>query len=147
MPSLSQQRILPYSLEQIYQLITDINSYSEFLPWCIGSRILFHHSNLMQAELVIKFKIFTEKYTSVIELTPPANNYAAIEVQQSEGPFHHLNNSWKLNALDTGATNVVFHIDFAFNNSLLNHLIGGLFEDAVEKMVEAFEARANKLFG
>ena len=146
MSSYFQERLLPYSLEQIYQIITDIDRYAEFLPWCIGSRVLSRHGHSMQAELVIKFKIFTEQYTSVVELTPPADNYAAIDVQQSEGPFHHLHNNWKLTAIDENNTNVVFHIDFAFSNPLLNHLIGGLFEDAIRKMADAFETRAKKLF-
>lgn len=144
MPAHIEKRYLPYTPEQIFALIADIEAYPLFLPWCAGARILRQEGNILIADLVINFKAFHEKYTSRVVLHPSES----IVVDAINGPFHHFHNAWRLNPTDDGkGTLLEFEIDFSFRSALLNKLIGLLFEHALIKMIAAFETRAEKLYG
>ncbi len=90
MPTHAEQRVLPYTPEQLFALVADIERYPEFLPWCIGARIKERQTNLVVADLIIGFKVFRERFTSRVALDPPRN----IDVTYAEGPFRYLNNHW-----------------------------------------------------
>lgn len=144
MPAHTEQRTLPYSPEQLYTLVVDIESYPSFLPWCAAARILSREGNVLTADLVIHFKAFYEKYTSRVTVEP----YKAITVEAIQGPFHHCRNAWRFSPTPDGkGTFLEFEIDFSFRSSILNKLIGLLFERALIKMMTAFEERAKKLYG
>ncbi len=90
MPTHAEQRVLPYTPEQLFALVADIERYPEFLPWCIGARIKERQPNLVVADLIIGFKVFRERFTSRVVLDPPRK----IDVTYAEGPFRYLNNHW-----------------------------------------------------
>ncbi|MFI4984031.1 MAG: type II toxin-antitoxin system RatA family toxin [Rickettsiales bacterium] len=136
-----------YSIEQIYELITDVENYPEFLPWCKGAQIIEESQNSLVADLIISFKVFTEHYRSRVDLKPPARGKAAVEVNLIHGPFKNLYNSWKLKKNKKGGTDIEFFISFEFNSALLEKFIGLLFSKACQKMVTAFEHRADQKFG
>jgi coenzyme Q-binding protein COQ10 len=138
----AEQRVLPYSPEQVFELVADIERYPEFLPWCIGARIRERQPNLVVADLIIGFKMFREQFTSRVALDPPRK----IDVTYAEGPFHHLNNRWIFESVPEGCR-VDFFVDFEFNSRLLQKVIGVLFSEAVRRMVGAFEKRARELYG
>ena len=143
MPQHSESRILPYAPEQIFALVADVERYPEFLPWCVACRITDRPSPTeFIADLAVGFKMVREQFTSRVILTP----YERIVVSYLKGPFQHLENRWQFNAVD-GGTRVDFSLQFEFRSALLQTLIGALFEEAVRRMVAAFEARANKLYG
>jgi coenzyme Q-binding protein COQ10 len=148
MPSHQETRILPYTVEQIFLLVADVESYPKFLPWCVGSRILKRAENSFLAELVISFKQFRESYTSNVKLTPPLpSRNAAIDVELVNGPFEHLVNRWKFLPEEGGKCRVEFFIEFRFKSRILDMLISGFFSRATEKMVQSFESRAHALYG
>lgn len=148
MPKHNQQRVLPYTPEQIFNLVADIENYPAFLPWCAAARILKRYdNNTLTADLVIRFKAFQEKYTSKVTLIPPADNIAGtIDVTMVQGPFAHLENRWRFTSHPQGCL-VDFSIDFRFKSPLLDKMIGFMFDKATNRMVEAFEARAKQLYG
>jgi coenzyme Q-binding protein COQ10 len=140
----AEKRVLQYSPEQLFDLVADIERYPEFLPWCVGARIRSRRENVVLADLVIGFKGIRERFTSEVTLDRPS---MIIDVGYREGPFRYLNNHWKFNALANGACEIDFCIDFEFRSRILQKIIGVLFNEAVRRMVGAFESRADQLYG
>lgn len=142
----TEEITLPYTVSQLYALVADVEKYPEFIPWCVAARIRERDEKSILADLVVGFKGITEKYTSRVHLRENE-----IEIEYVSGPFAILENNWKFTALENnninGATKINFYIKFQFKSSLLQALIGGLFEKAVHKMVGAFTERAKKLYG
>lgn len=137
-----------YSIEQLYQLVCDIEQYPEFLPWCSAARIIEESDDLIIADLIISYKAFSEHYRSKVELSPQKKGKAEIHVSMISGPFKYLHNHWKFKtSKSNNGTEIDFSIDFAFKSSLLETLIGIMFNKAAQKMVSAFENRANTLYG
>jgi coenzyme Q-binding protein COQ10 len=156
MSAYTERRFLPYTPAQLFELVAAVDRYPEFLPWCLGARIRFAKTlqgssskALMVADLVIGFRMFRERYTSRVTLQPPQR----IDVVYVEGPFQYLNNHWIFEPVSrsaerpVGGTMLTFHIEFEFRSTLLQALVGGLFNDAVRRMVAAFEGRAKRLYG
>ncbi len=141
-----EQKSLPYSPLQIYDIVADIKSYPEFLPWIVAARILSENDNEITAELVIRFKTITSKYTSHVQLEKPksSDDGGKITVRLIEGPFKYLSNEWIFIPQDGGCI-VDFTVDFAFHSTMLEKIIGKLFSKAINKMTLSFEDRAKKL--
>ena len=142
MPTHAEQRHLPYTPKQLYDLVADIEHYPEFLPWCVAQRIRRREGNVVIADLVIGFKMIRERYTSRVTL-----NENRIDVVYIEGPFKYLNNHWIFHPAEDGGTIIDFYVDFEFHSKVLQTLIGALFNEAVRLMVGAFEKRARQLYG
>ncbi|MGH7029715.1 MAG: type II toxin-antitoxin system RatA family toxin [Stellaceae bacterium] len=142
MPTHAEQRVLPYSAEQLFALVADIERYPEFLPWCIGARIKEKQPALVVADLIIGFKVFRERFTSRVVLDPPRQ----IDVTYAEGPFRYLNNHWTFTPVAQGCR-IDFFVDFEFKSRLMQKVIEVLFSEAVRRMVGAFETRARDLYG
>ena len=139
-------KTLNYTIDQVYNLIIDVDKYHEFLPWCGGSRIVEEYDDYFIADMVIKFKLYSEKYRSKVLVSPPKSGVAEIDVDMIEGPFRYLTNCWKL-VKKQDKTEVSFFVDFRFKSSLLDKMVGLVFESACKRMIEAFEERADKVYG
>jgi len=142
MPTHAEQRVLPYTPEQLFELVADVARYPEFLPWCVASRIRSRDGDVFFADLVIGFKMVRERFTSKVTLSRPGR----VDVTYTEGPFKHLNNHWRFKPHPNG-TELDFYVDFEFRSKLLQTMIGALFNEAVKLMVSAFEKRAKQLYG
>lgn len=142
MPTHAEQRVLPYTPEQLFGLVADVERYPEFLPWCVGARIRERRPDLITADLIIGFKMFRERFTSKVALAPPRR----IDVAYTDGPFRYLNNHWIFERV-SGGCRIDFFVDFEFKSRLLQRVIEMLFHEAVRRMVAAFEGRARQLYG
>ena len=143
MPTHAEQRLMPYSPEEIFDLVADVDRYHEFLPWCRASRVTRRDGDIVYADLVIGFGIVRERLSSRVTLKRPE----AIDVAYLKGPMRYLDNHWRFEARRGGACLVDFHIDFEFRSALMQRLIGVLFNEAVRRMIGAFEARARAVYG
>jgi coenzyme Q-binding protein COQ10 len=149
MPTHAEKRLLPYTPQQLFDLVAQVERYPEFLPWCLASRIKTREGNEFTADLVIGFKMFREKFTSRVKLDP----HKRIDVTYTHGPLRYLNNHWIFEPvppgpdLPKGGTMLDFYVDFEFHSKILQSLIGALFNEAVRRMVHAFEMRAKQLHG
>ena len=142
MPVHQETRLLPYTPAQVFAVVADVERYPEFLPWCVACRVKKRESaTSFTADLAVGFKMVREQFTSRVTLDP----HKAITVEYLTGPFEHLRNTWGFKAVP-GGTEVSFFLSFEFRSKLLQAVIGALFEDAVHRMVGAFEARAAKLY-
>ena len=137
-----ETRILPYTAQQMFDLVADVARYPEFLPWCVGARILARERDSFDAEVLVGFKMIRERYSSRVKLERPER----IEVIYTSGPFRHLANVWRFEPVQEGCA-VDFYIEFEFRSAILQRLIGSLFHEAVRKMVAAFQTRARQLYG
>jgi coenzyme Q-binding protein COQ10 len=144
MPTHAEKRELPYRPEQLFDLVADIERYPEFLPWCVAARVRSRDDNAIVADLVIGFKMVRERFTSRVKLDR-AN--LRIDVAYAEGPFRYLNNHWRFEPLPNGHCRIDFYVDFEFHSPILQRIIGVLFNEAVKRMVHAFENRARRLYG
>jgi coenzyme Q-binding protein COQ10 len=141
MPTHAEKRRLPYRPDQMYDLVAGVDRYPEFLPWCKAARVTKREGDVLHADLVIAFKVFRERFSSRVTLHPKT----LIDVEYINGPFRYLNNHWKFEPAPDGCV-VDFYVDFEFRSRILQNLIGLLFNEAVHRMVAAFEARARELY-
>ena len=146
MPTHTEKRLMPYTAQQMYDLVADIDSYPEFLPWCAAVRtrkvIPQDEKIIVDADLVIAFKVFRERFGSRVTLKP---NQTTIDVEYLDGPFKYLNNHWVFTNVD-GGCEADFFVDFEFKSKVLQVLIGVVFGEAMQRIVRAFEARAQQLY-
>ena len=149
MPTHAEQKDLPYTPRQLFALVAGIEHYPDFLPWCIASRITRREGNMVWADLVVGFGVFRETFTSKVTLSPPHSDDSAgrIDVTYLNGPFRYLNNHWIFQPAGRGHCRIDFYIDFEFHSHLLQRLMGAVFNEAVRRMVSAFEARAREVYG
>ena len=139
----TETRKLPYSADQMFNLVGDVARYPEFLPWCLGARVKEQREDMLLADLMIGFKMVREKFTSKVWLHRAERR---IDVEYINGPFRQLKNHWTF-VDEPGGCRVEFFLEFEFSSVMLQKLIGVLFHEAVRRMVAAFESRAKQLFG
>jgi len=142
MPTHAEQRVLPYTPQQLFDLVADVERYPEFLPWCVGARVRERSPGRVVADLIIGFKLIRERFTSEVRLDPPGR----IDVTYAEGPFRYLNNHWGFTPVP-GGCRIDFFVDFEFKSRLLQKVIEVVFGEAVRRMVAAFDKRARDLYG
>jgi len=142
MPTHAEKRLLPYTREQLFDLVADVERYPEFLPWCLGARVRERTATTITADLLIGFKMVRERFTSRVVLDRPRR----IDVSYARGPFRHLNNHWRFSPA-AGGCRIDFFVDFEFKSRLMQRVIEMLFGEAVRRMVAAFEKRARELYG
>ena len=142
MPKHFEKIILPYSQEQLFDMVMDVEKYPEFLPWCQGVRIYNTKESVFLADLIIGFRLFKERFTSKVSHDHPNE----VHVDYIKGPLKYLHNEWKFNKIKEG-TEIEFSVEFEFKNPIFQKLVGGLFEEAVMKMINAFHTRAETLYG
>src|SRR5262249_27012918 len=112
----AERRPLPYSPEQLFDLVAAIHPYPEFLPWGVAARIRGGQANVLIGDLVIGFKMIRERFTSKVTLDRPKR----IDVQYLSGPMQYLNNHWTFTAVPSspelpgGGTMIDFYVDFEF---------------------------------
>lgn len=147
MPTHSETRPLPYTAQQMYDLVADVAQYPKFLPWCAAARIRsktrVDGGELMEADLVISFKVFRERFGSRVVLYPGDKK---IDTEYLDGPFRYMKSNWAFSDRDDGGCDVSFFVDFEFKNAVLQGIIGVVFNEAMQRIVRAFERRAAELY-
>jgi len=143
MPRHSETKHLPYTPEQLFDLVADVARYDEFLPWVVAVRIRSSSEKETVADLVVGFNAFKERFTSRVVKEHPSR----ICVDYVEGPLKYLHNEWKFDRVEDGGTNLGFSVDFAFKSRLFETLAGSMFDRALRRMTQAFEQRAAALYG
>jgi coenzyme Q-binding protein COQ10 len=143
MPRHTEKRVLPFTPEQLFDLVSDVGRYQEFLPWVAATRIRSNSETETTADLVVGFRALKETFTSKVRKMRPRE----IEIDYVEGPLKYLHNSWRFAPAPGGGTEVDFCVDFAFRNRIFEALAGQMFDRALRRMIGAFEDRAKALYG
>ena len=143
MPRHAETRLLPYTPEQMFDLVADVARYGEFLPWVVAVRVRSDTPTETIADLVVGFRALRERFTSKVVKARPAS----IHVDYLDGPLKYLRNEWAFRPAGSGGTAVDFTVDFAFRSRLFEALAGQMFDAALRRMIGAFETRAAVLYG
>jgi coenzyme Q-binding protein COQ10 len=143
MPHHAETKPLPYTPDQMFDLVADVGRYQEFLPWVVATRIRERGERMLLADLIVGFGPLRETFTSRVTLARPG----AIDVDYIDGPLKRLHNSWQFRPDGRGGTLVDFMVDFTFHSRSFEAIAGRMFGEAVRRMVAAFEARAAALYG
>lgn len=137
-----EKKTLPFTQEQLFHVVADVGSYADFLPWCVGSRIIEQNDEFMIADLIIGYKVIREKFRSKVRF----EQNKLITVEYLSGPLQNLHNRWRFIDNKDGTTTIDFYVEFEFKNPLLKHLVSIFFDEIIKRMVDAFEERATKLY-
>ena len=143
MPGIRETRRLPYSCEQMFNLVADVANYPKFLPWVVATRVRSDSETEMTADMLVGFKAIREKFTSRVIKERPEH----LKVFYVDGPLKDLDNDWRFLCLPDGGCEIEFSVEFTFRNIVFERLAGQYFDRAFRKMVEAFERRADELYG
>ena len=144
MPKIQETRRLPYSAQQMFDLVADVDRYPEFLPWVVATRVRQDSETEMTADMLVGFKALREKFTSKVVKDRPRS----IHVHYVDGPLRDLDNNWTFRDVPgEHACDIDFCVDFAFKSIMFETLAGQYIDRAFRKMVAAFEARAADLYG
>lgn len=144
MPTHQETRILPYSADQMFDLVADIKRYPEFLPWCSAARIIRDDGETVIAELSIGYKMIRERFTSRVSLD---RKNRVIQVSYISGPLKALRNEWRFTPEKKKQCTVDFFVQFEFSNPIFTGLMNMFFDVAFRQMVGAFEKRAAEIYG
>lgn len=138
-----EQKNLPYTPEQMFDLVADVARYKEFTPWCVASRInRWDGENIFYADLIVGYKMLRERFSSKVFLERPDHIY----IEYLRGPMKHLRNHWRFIREADGSCTIDFSVEFEFENSMLQGLAKVFFNEVIKRMVSAFEARAKDIY-
>ena len=143
MPRHTETRHLPFTPEQLFDLVADVGRYQEFLPWVAAVRIRSDSEAETVADLVVGFRALKETFTSRVHKRRPHE----IEIDYVEGPVKYLHNTWKFRPDGQDGTLLDFCVDFAFRSRIFEAIAGQMFDRALRRMIGAFEDRAHALYG
>jgi coenzyme Q-binding protein COQ10 len=142
MPKHAETRHLPYTREQMFDMVADVKRYPEFLPWVSAMRVRQDSETATLADMIVGFKGLREAFTSKVEKAWPDH----IHVEYIDGPLKYLHNDWTFRS-EPGGCAVDFAVDFQFKNRMFEMLAGQVFGVALRRMIGAFEDRAKVLYG
>ena len=141
----NEQKILNFTQQQLFDLVSDIESYPQFLPWCKAVRLVQDHESDIQhrqAEVSVRFGPFQSSYVCHVSLTP----LTAITVTLVEGPLKILDTLWIFEAIDAHKTAVTIDLKLAMKSFFLQKAVDAVFNDTARHMMKAFENRAHQLY-
>ncbi len=143
MTVIHKSALVPYSTAQMYQVINDIESYPEYLPWCHSSRVISQTDREQVGELEVARAGIRQKFTTCNRLHP----HKRIEIQLQDGPFSKLEGVWKLTELRPDACKVELTLEFEFAGKLINSAFGRVFGQIAATLVDAFCKRLHEVYG
>ncbi|MDX1483119.1 MAG: type II toxin-antitoxin system RatA family toxin [Alphaproteobacteria bacterium] len=144
----AETRTVPYTPKQMFDLVSDVGSYAEFLPWCLAVRITDRADGMLWADLVVGKGPFRETFTSKVMLDDGGGGGdPRIDVDYIKGPMREMSNHWVFRQGADGGTEIDFMVEFEFKSRMLDAMMHGFFDHTVMQMVDAFLKRADTLYG
>lgn len=143
MPSIERSALVPYSDEQMYALVNDIESYPQFVPGCRSAQVLEQTERTKVARLDISKAGVGKSFTTRNTLEPSSR----IGMELVDGPFRYLRGGWRFQRLDDHACKIILELEFEFANRLLGLAFGNIFNELQSRMVDAFVKRAEQVYG
>ena len=142
MPKSRQRKIINYNANDLFNIVLDIESYPEFIPWCSNAEIISKKKNNLVADLIIRYKYFNETFRSYVYFH---KKDLIINVKYTEGPLKFLKTNWNFKKISKDKTEIIFDIDIKFKFSFFNNLLKSFFNMIESKMIKAFEKRAKDI--
>jgi ribosome-associated toxin RatA of RatAB toxin-antitoxin module len=142
-PVVNKSALVKYSAQSMFELVDDIESYPEFLPWCSGSAVLVRKHDFVEATVNVSRSGFKSSFTTRNQLNNPIN----IKMVLIDGPFSHLEGDWDFTALREDASKISLNLDFEVSSTIASMAFGGIFNQICNTMVSSFTARAKQIYG
>ena len=143
MTKINKQAQVAYSAHQMFSLVSDIESYPDFLPWCTGTNIVESQDNASIASVSVALGKIKQTFTTANTIEPDTS----IIMRLVKGPFKELYGSWQFQDHENGGSQVLFEMQFEFKNKLLKHALGAAFKKITDSLVDAFIKRAREVYG
>lgn len=143
MPLVEKTALVPFSDQQMFDLVADVDRYVEFLPWCSESKLLERDEERLCGRIVVSRLGITQAFSTCNDLHPPSRMGIALQ----EGPFKSLHGDWQFVALREDACKVILRLDFEFSGKLINAAFGKVFHQVANTLVESFSTRAREVYG
>lgn len=148
MPRFETRRRVPFTADEMFRIVADVESYPQFLPLCeslqVHSREIGDTGAVLVARMGVGYKAIRESFTSRVTL---AADERRVLVEYLDGPFHHLTNRWRFTDQGVSSSDIDFYIEYEFRSAMLGLLMGAMFDKAFRKFAEAFEERARVVYG
>lgn len=141
MTVVKKSRIAPFTCAQMYKLVNEVEHYAQFLPYCSESKVHHRDQDEVQATLVIGAAGLSKSFTTRNCL----QENKMIEIRLVDGPFTHLEGYWRFDAVD-GGCKISFDLEFEFAGRMISMMLGPVFEQVTDKMVDAFCDRAEAMY-
>lgn len=132
-----------HTAQQMFDLVDGVELYPQFLPWCGGTDVKWRDETSTVATVMIDFHRIKQSFTTENAKQIPS----LIEMKLQDGPFRHLDGSWRFTALNESACKVEFRLHYEFSSKLLESLVGPVFNHITSNFVDAFVERAEKVYG
>lgn len=142
MPTIHRTAIVPYSAEQMYDLVNDIAHYHEFVPYCIASVVHEKSDDEIRATITLSAKGFQKSFTTLNRL----QKNSMMEIQLIDGPFKHLEGFWKFEKRDENHSEVILDLEFELSNKMVAMMFGPVFQQVASSLVDAFVKRAKDIY-
>jgi ribosome-associated toxin RatA of RatAB toxin-antitoxin module len=143
MRKVSRSALVPYSAEQMYVLVEDVESYPDFLPWCGGAVLHWRDGEVLEGSVEMHLAGLRRSFRTRNRM----REYEAIDMELVDGPFSHLSGGWQFRALDQLGCKVSLEVEFEVKNRATNQLLGRYFEQICNSLVDAFVRRAEHIYG
>lgn len=142
MLSINKSVITPYTCEQMYALVSDIENYPQYLPWCPSSKVINQCGNKVTGRVDISYLKVKAHFTTLNTNYPNER----IDVDLVDGPFKHLKGYWHFVALGDRGCKIEFKLDYKFSNFVIEKIIGAVFELVIKNIVDAFVKKAHQIY-
>lgn len=143
MARVEKSALVPYPASAMYELVLDVESYPEFLPWCRTGRLLSRDEHELCGEIEVVRAGVKQTFSTCNRLYP----YERIDLRLREGPFKRLEGTWLFDELREDACKISFVMEFEFSGRLINAAFGRVFAQIADNLVDAFCKRARELYG
>lgn len=143
MRKVNRSALVPYSAEEMFALVADVEAYPSFLPWCSDVEVHGWHDNTVEATLELHRGNISKRFRTRNTMTPPEQ----MDLDLVGGPFRHLSGGWRFEQLGEQGSKVSLVLDFEFDSRMLDLMIGAYFEDICNRLVDAFTSRARQVYG
>ena len=143
MTEISKTTLVPYTSDEMYVLVNDIESYPSFLPWCTEAKILSQQEESLTATLSMALGKIKQSFTTENTM----QDGSRIDIQLIEGPFKHLSGYWRFIQEDDQSCHIHLHMHFEFKNKIIKHMLGKAFYKVMDTLVDSFVQRAQQIYG
>ncbi len=143
MYTVTRSALVSHSARDMFNLVNDVNSYSDFLPWCGGSEELSRSDTEVIATVIISYHGIRKSFTTRNQLI----GHEKIALSLIDGPFSELSGSWEFMELEQGACKIALNLQFDFSSKIVGKVVGPIFSSIANSMVDSFCKRADELYG
>jgi ribosome-associated toxin RatA of RatAB toxin-antitoxin module len=142
MTTISKNALIQHSASEMYDLVLDVGSYQDFLPWCSQSELLSQTEQVIEGKITIDHSVFKKSFITRNKVI----KNQSIEIKLLQGPFKNLDGIWEFTALDSHCSKISLHLEFDFQSKIISMALGPVFSQIANSMLDSFCQRADIVY-